>query len=267
MELIQAVYQFLNKYLTNEQLVYFGSFLTFLVAILSFYRNNLKTYVVNFISWIKNVTKVANEIDTIKSKINDIDNAVKEIKSINEPIIKTLQQEIQYIKSELSPNSGKSIKDLIEKIVHSVSTVEQYASSLEHQVKKIESRQWNIMINNNDYPMFECDQKGYFIRANKAYLDFVGLHLDDVVNMGWVNVIFIDDRNLVQNEWNSAIEDKRTFDLKYRIQNTITGKVHLVRTISQPYFVERELIGYIGRILIVSEMVQNYDGIWVKKMS
>ena len=65
---------------------------------------------------------------------------------------------------------------------------------------------------------------------------------------------------------NMSVEDKRNFDLKYRVQNVTTNRVFTVRAISQPVFVDKELVGYIGRFINIVEMVQDpVSGMWTKK--
>lgn len=265
MDLFHVIHDALNVYFTNEELVYFGSLIALLTALIAFYRANLKEYVIAFVKWCSHIYHSFEHIDRLEKTLDKVSKTVETNNTKFDQDIKTMVSAIDMIQKELSPNSGKSIKDLIDKIVKSIQVMEQVSSSLEHQVKKIESRQWTVMINNNDYPMFETNDKGLCTRANKAYLDLVGLHLEDVLNMGWVNVIFIDDRKLVQNEWDSAIEDKRTFDLKYRIQNGMNGKVYFVRCMCQPYFVDADVIGYIGKFTVLYEMVQDNNGVWVKK--
>lgn len=265
MDLITQTYTFFNAYFTNEQLIYFSSLLAFLTAFSIFYRKNIQIYVIKTVKWFKYIFNSFEHIEKIDLKLQTVINEVKNNKEIYEPSIKKLNDKLEFIEKELSPNSGKSIKDLIDKIITSTVKMENVTSSLDYQLKKIESRQWTVMVNNNDYPMFETDDKGYCIRANKAYLDLVGLHLDDVLSLGWINIIFIDDRKLVQNEWESAVADKRAFDIKYRIHNVNTNKVFLARCIAQPFFVDKEVIGYIGRFLNIVELIQDSSGIWVKK--
>jgi PAS domain-containing protein len=265
MDIFKSIYDTLNTYFTNEQLIYFGSLLALLTAFLAFYRANLKEYVLAFGKWSSHIYNSFEHVDRIEKTLEKVSKDVEINKTKYDEDIKNIVANIDFIQKELSPNSGKSIKDLIDKIVKSMQAMEKISTSLEYQVKKIESRQWTILINNNDYPMYETNEKGLCIRANKAYLDLIGLHLEDVVNMGWVNSILVDDRKLVQNEWDSAIEDKRSFDLKYRIQNVINNKVFFVRCMCQPYFVDAEVIGYIGKFLIIYEMIQDSSGMWVKK--
>jgi PAS domain S-box-containing protein len=206
-------------------------------------------------------------MDTIEKSLSE------ELESVKQNLIdhrkytlETVVPKLSFIEKELSTNSGKSIKDLINKIVDGIDNVEKLSASLEYQVKKIEARQWNVMINNQSEPMFETDAIGHCTRANKSYLDFVGMQMDDVKDLGWVNVIFLDDRKLVQHEWEGAVEDRRVFDLKYRVQNATTGRVFTVRCITQPVFVDKELVGYIGRFINIVEMVQDpMTGLWTKK--
>lgn len=206
-------------------------------------------------------------------KINQIENGLaKDIEgavtaaNTNKEMLKNIIEKTKSIESELSTNSGKSIKDLIIKISEASEKMAIATNSLDFEIKRIEARQWSIMINNSDVPMFETNKDGLCIRANKAYLELVGLTLDEVLNNGWVNVIFVDDRKLVQYEWDSAIEDERTFDLKYKIYNNRTNKVSLIRCIAQPVLVEKELIGYIGKFSNIQEMQQDEKtGLWVAK--
>lgn len=294
MDFIKSVYDFFSKIVSEDQLVYFAALGSLIAAWATVYRENIKGYIISLSSWFRNfnvlvfkinklpelenqVTKLQQFHDEKMIRLEKMETVEKSLYTELEEVKKNLLEhrkftqdvvvsKISFIEKELSTNSGKSIKDLINKIVVGIDNVEKLSSSLEYQVKKIEARQWNVMINNLDVPMFETDAKGYCTRANKAYLDFVGLQMDDVRDLGWVNVIFLDDRKLVQREWDGSVEDRRVFDLKYRVQNVTTNRVFTVRAISQPVFVDKELVGYIGRFINIIEMVQDpVTGMWTKK--
>jgi len=289
MDFDKWIYDTFSKLIDKDELIYFSALGTVLVAWATFYRENLKSFFGRISAWANHLYKSFEYIDVLDKKVQNIEdnllahrefttkNILPNFEKIKEGIaansiiydekLKNIGTILNNINTELSPNSGKSIKDLINKIVTSVDIVEKASVSLEYQVKKIEARQWNVMINNQDVPMFETDEKGYCLRANKAYLDFVGMQMDDVKDLGWVNVIFLDDRKLVQHEWEGSVEDKRVFDLKYRVQNVTTGRVFTVRAIAQPVFVDKEMVGYIGRYLNMSELVQDQNtGLWIKKV-
>lgn len=293
MSIIQDIYKFLSENITQDQLVYFGALLGLIAAVGSAYKEAIGYVWQAFKSWLWNVRTLFVEVqlipeinrkieelyDTSEKKAKDIIHLNKEIDDIKPKIesngkitadvlkdIKVVVDKIHVVEGELSTNSGKSLKDLIMKIAESTDKMIKSVESLDFEVKRVEARQWNIMINSSDVPMFETDKAGLCLKANRAYLDLVGMTMDDLRNNGWINIIYLDDRKLVQYEWDTAIEDERTFDLRFKIQNNSANKMYLVRCVASPVFVGDQLVGYIGRYNSIQEVYQDEKtNLWVVK--
>lgn len=289
------------NFFSSPEIIFLSSAITFVVLVASFYREVIKGVFEQLYEWINNIRALFKEVQmipgiikridalqnrdeetkksltnlgqmgtTIQDELNNLQvelvNKFKPIVESNTKKISELLEKMNTVEGELSTNSGKSIKDLIMKIAeHSNKTMETM-QSLDFEVKRIEARQWNIMVNTSETPMFETDKRGLALKANRAYLELVGMPMEDVKNNGWINIIHVDDRKLVQYEWDSSIDDERAFDLKFKIQNNTTNRVYSVRCIATPVLVENALVGYIGRYINIVEMVQDEKtNFWVVK--
>ena len=65
-------------------------------------------------------------------------------------------------------------------------------------------------------PVWQSDALGLCVHCNLAYRELLGYQFSEVAGLQWKQVIYPDDKELVYEEWESSVADKRPFDLRYR---------------------------------------------------
>lgn len=218
---------------TKDNFVYYTALLALITAAIAFYRNVLvawfTNYVLPFFGWVKTVA------------------------DINERLIN--------IETEIKQHNSGAIRDTLTSLANVTVNIQGMMDNLSKQTRRLEARQWAIMINTSVEPIFETDPDGLCIKVNRAYLDLLGRPFDDLMGNGWITGVHHQDRSHVVEEWSSAIKDQRVFDLSFRIV-CIENITYNVRCLAQPLFIElanggnlkRELTGYIGRFMKVEEI-------------
>jgi len=72
--------------------------------------------------------------------------------------------------------------------------------------------------------VWQSDALGMCVHVNVAYREILGYQFTEVSGMQWKQVIYSADKDMVYEEWQSAVADKRPFDLRYRWISK-TGKI------------------------------------------
>lgn len=65
-------------------------------------------------------------------------------------------------------------------------------------------------------PVWQSDVLGLCVHVNIAYRELLGYQFSEVAGLQWKQVIYAPDKEMVYEEWHSAVLDKRPFDLRYR---------------------------------------------------
>lgn len=139
---------------------------------------------------------------------------------------------IEKLQEEFKPNGGGSLRDAINRIEMNL--------LLEQQTRRVMSMALDVAI-------FECNSNGLYLWVNQAYTNISGLTPTDAKNYGWVTAIDPRDRESVTSEWESAIKQKRTFQMEFRIINLNNGIPVKVNALSFPISNEKDiLIGHVG---------------------
>lgn len=149
--------------------------------------------------------------------------------------VKKSYTSLQYLIKECQPNGGESIKDMLNKILHRIDSIEF-----------MKLAQFNIM----EVPIFIADVDGKYRWANKAYLLTVGMALEEVIGTGWSDNIHTEDKQRVLDEWYRACSEFRPFNSRYRI--IVDGRIEFV--FSQA--VGKPDVGYFGVIYKSNKALQ-----------
>lgn len=152
----------------------------------------------------------------------------------------SLNKKIQDILDEVKPNDGKSLKEQVTEINSKV-------NKDSHIINTICSRQkW--LLDNRPEPIFECDTSGSCTWVNEKYCQLLQHDIDYFKGNGWKSVVHNADRRKVEEEWNNAIEDKRSSTCEYRMVDR-EGTVYKVRATAT----RNENYGYIGHVEVLEE--------------
>jgi PAS domain-containing protein len=171
-------------------------------------------------------------------------NAVKSIPSIARAFVAlpqlveqsqkqaAMEQIIARIHKEVTPNGGASLRDAVSRQgIELTAALQAQAQGL----RRVESA---VAVLSNSHrvaydmqgrgAVFECDPEGLNSYTNHVYQQWTGRSESQLMGMGWVSCIFLEDREGVRDEWESAVEDGREFRMRYR----------LVDAAQQPFRVE-----------------------------
>lgn len=124
--------------------------------------------------------------------------------------------QLNAIYKEVKPENGPSMKDKFEQM-------QSQLANVQGSVNKIDRRQ-RALLTHDGQPVFEADSSGRCTWVNRAYLRMLNATHEEVMMNGWKNFIFPLDRELVSDEWSSAVGDKREFKLTFRYQ-TADGEI------------------------------------------
>ena len=113
---------------------------------------------------------------------------------------KKINSALSLIETELRPNGGSSIKDIINKI-H------------KRQIKLEESQR--TVLNTMSLGIWEFDVEGNVIWANQALLKIMGASFDDTKGFGWLNSLCLMFRDGIQDDWALALKQQRIFKAEY----------------------------------------------------
>ena len=147
---------------------------------------------------------------------------------------------IPSIYSELTPNHGSSIKDKIDKIDKKVDENTKVTNLICHR------QRW--ILDNRSEPIFECDINGNCTWVNEKYCQLTKHNISHFIGNGWKSMIHEEDRERVIQEWESAVEDKRSSTCTYRIVDA-DGNIYHISVISTI----NDIYGYIGTITILNK--------------
>ena len=147
---------------------------------------------------------------------------------------------LKKIFAETKSNGGKSLKDSVNRVE---SLVINLASLVEafHQL--------------SDKPMFRADEEGNFTWMNSAFMQLTGRNSEELKNKGWISSIYEDDRERVSREWESAVEDQRTFYSEFKVINSYTEEEKNVRAKAFP-LVNTAFLGYLGTWIVIEEVTE-----------
>lgn len=123
---------------------------------------------------------------------------------------------IDSMTHEFSPNSGKSIKDQINRI-------DDATRLAELRSKLIAS---NLLTSTGVY---ECNVHGDCTWANNAFCDMLGLSQEEVLGSGWLAGIKAADRIKVWEVWQQSIAQDIPYECLYTIVNHRTREEISVR--------------------------------------
>lgn len=163
---------------------------------------------------------------------------------------KKMQEDLTFVKGELSNNGGGSVKDAV---MRSERKIEEISRDL-NLVKGIQ----RAMMNRTKIGFFETDEKGRFVWVSRHYLEMTGKQLGDVLVNGWGASIALDQRHKVISEWDDCVKHDRDFEMEYDIvasdgshKTTVKGYAKRVRNM------DGITIGFAGSIVEKETESQN----------
>lgn len=121
---------------------------------------------------------------------------------------------LQEVSKELMPNGGGSIKDQVKQISEDIKTI-----MIERDATFYLSKE----------PMFKSDGNGYYSSVNYAMCQLCGVSENELLGLGWLNYIALEDKDRVWEEWENIIESGKEISLYYSIKNPLTMELMFVK--------------------------------------
>jgi len=121
--------------------------------------------------------------------------------------IENMTEKILEISKELNPNAGGSIKDQVKQIFNDVRVIRVERDATFHLAKE---------------PMFKTDGKGYYISCNSSLCSLIGVSEQELLGLGWLNYISLEDKDRICEEWENIIESGKEISTYYTIKNPET---------------------------------------------
>lgn len=124
--------------------------------------------------------------------------------------IEGISEQLEKVSKELQPNGGGSIKDQIKQIANDIKTIRIERDATFYLAKE---------------PSFKSDGKGYYTSINYSLTQLVGVSESELLGLGWLNYIALEDKDRIWEEWENIIESGKEISLFYGIKNPTTMEV------------------------------------------
>lgn len=240
------LFLFLKQTISQSDLSYVTALLATIVAVASFLKRIRATM---YRTIVQPIGKFFSTFTTLSDRLSSLESKLQVNGQLGERLDK-LEATQEDIRKELSPNSGTSIKDVINALAVSMKKIEKTTSSIAEQSQRAEVRQ-QYLFTTSESPIFETDNEGHYLFANKAFQKLIGRNMEELKGFGWLNIIHPDDRVKVKTELESAIDDRRNFELTYRI---VCKEKIIYEVTCEALPLEGKGNGYIGRFETVKEI-------------
>jgi two-component system CheB/CheR fusion protein len=199
------------------------------------------------------------ELDTLENKsIFELNNGALDIPKLRELLEDTLNKEVEFEAVEIRHSflevgekvllvNGKKVFQNSNKEEVILLAIEDVTEFKQAQQIISEREAWfRNMANNAPVMIWTTGTDGLCNFVNKTWLEFRGLSLNDAIHKSWATGAHPDDFDMCQNAFKTALDNKKDFDLKYRLQ-TANCEYKYVLTKAKPnYTTEGDYAGFIG---------------------
>jgi PAS domain-containing protein len=101
-----------------------------------------------------------------------------------------------------------------------------------------------------DRPVWFSDAAGHCVGCNDFYVRLLVRQKHEITGENWRSVIHPDDRNMVEQQWNAAVRDRRDFALSYRLVTSAGEEIAVFGLASCLRTKTNEVVGWIGKITL-----------------
>jgi len=158
-------------------------------------------------------------------------------KKLVKPAIKALEHycrmsnKVDMIASEMVPNGGHSLKDIVHRIEKEV---------------MLSSERYKAIMADSTSAIFETDKSGRCVWVNRTYAKVTQRMPAELMGHGWVNAIAIKDREQLVENWEKAVRQDReliqTFSFQTPTGELIPATVHSYKMVGR----DNDTLGYLG---------------------
>ena len=123
------------------------------------------------------------------------------------------------VEEELAPNSGKSLRDVVDRI-------EEQGATTQRQVADIAADESACRVH---YPfgLWRTDDKGYVVSVNEKWLEIMGSTAESAMGTGWLNCLESSEVEQIERQLDQCLDGQRTFFASARTRKGSTVKLRL----------------------------------------
>ena len=147
--------------------------------------------------------------------------------------IEVISFQLQEVSKELKPNGGGSIKDQVKQIANDIKIIRVEKDATFYLSKE---------------PSFKSDGKGHYTSVNYSLAQLIGVPESELLGLGWLNYIALEDKDRIWEEWENIIESGKEISLFYGIKNPTTMEVIPVKCRAVINRDKEKIISVIGTI-------------------
>jgi len=155
--------------------------------------------------------------------------------------VSTAFNSVEAIEKQMFPNGGSSMRDVVDR---TSTLMKEMAKDVSMSVAQNRS-----LFEQSEVGMFEGDDDGEIVWANRALRQLTGMRLEQLVGSGWINAVHDEDRRRVENDWRLATAQRRPFIAMFRLTHIRTGAIVEVYCESYPVVADGGMgAGWLGLI-------------------
>jgi PAS domain S-box-containing protein len=155
--------------------------------------------------------------------------------------VTTALDSVERISDQMFPNGGSSMRDAVDRMSKMMLDMSKDVSMSVAQNRSL--------FEQSDLGMFEGNEEGAVVWANRALRKLSGMRLEQLVGSGWINAVHDDDRRRVENDWMLCTGNRRPFLSMFRITHIGTGASTSVHCEAYPVFADGGIgSGWLGLI-------------------
>lgn len=147
--------------------------------------------------------------------------------------IEKMAEKLSIVSKELQTNGGGSIKDQIKQIANDVKIIRIERDATFYLAKD---------------PMFKTDGKGYYTSVNTSLCHMIGVSEQELLGLGWLNYISLEDKDRIYDEWENIIESGKELTTYYTLKNPESSELIPVKCKAVINRTENEVISAIGTL-------------------
>lgn len=100
--------------------------------------------------------------------------------------------------------------------------------TLQKQIEKelrVSELRYRTLIHNSPSGVYQTDAEGRNVYFNERLCSMNGLSSDEMAGDGWLNGVYLEDRENIARSWKDYVRNGGTWSFEYRLQNKTTGQI------------------------------------------
>lgn len=147
--------------------------------------------------------------------------------------IPNITKDLRLIREQLIPNGGGSLRDVVDRLES-------------NQV--LMGHKQNLLLNTSTLAMVQMNVIGQIIEVSEPLCKLLGRAKEELMNSNWLAVVHPEDRESVDDNWRSAVEDHRNFESRFRFSLIDGSDVRVFMNVKPTLDTRGRSQGFLGTI-------------------